>query len=276
MTGPIIAISSGKGGVGKSTVAVNVAAALAAAGSARGPGAARRPLRVGLLDADVAGPSVPAMLGLDDGVKPDLDEGGRLVPRMSAHGVASLSTGYLLPAGRAAVWRGPMVMSALGTLSRRGAWEGCDVLLVDLPPGTGDAHLSLAQTLPLAGAVVVTTPQPIATADAARGAAMWTAAGVRVLGVVENMAGYACPACGHHYDVFGPAGGGGGGGEGRGGGADSLGLPVLGRVPLMSAVRVGGDAGAPVVLTDPDSAAGVALRKVASAVAAAVGLDVGT
>jgi ATP-binding protein involved in chromosome partitioning len=260
MAGPIIAISSGKGGVGKSTVAANLAAALAA-----------RSLKIGLLDADVAGPSVPTMLGLDDGRKPDIEEGsGLLIPRRSSHGVFALSTGFLLPRGGAAVWRGPMVMSALGTLTRRGAWSGLDALVVDLPPGTGDAHLSIAQALPLAGAVVVTTPGAVALSDAARGAAMWSAAGVRVLGVVENMAGYACPACGHRDDVFGA----GGGGEGQGG-ADSLGLPILGRVPLVAAVRAGGDAGAPVVVSDPASPAGVALTRVAAAVAAAVGLGSG-
>ena len=264
LTGPIIAVSSGKGGVGKSTVAVNLAAALAAGGGGSSS------FSVGLLDADVSGPSIPRMLGLE-GRKPDVDEEGRMVPLTSpSSGVRALSTGFLMKKGGAAVWRGPMAMSALATLSQRGDWRGLDVLVVDLPPGTGDVPLSLAQTVSLAGVVLVTTPQEVALEDAARGAAMWAAAGIPVLGVVENMAGYACPCCGHEDWVFG--GEEGGEGSPSPGTSRLLGLPLLGRVPLVTGVRTGSDAGAPVVVTHPDSPAGKAFRAVAEGVAEAVGL----
>jgi len=255
LTGPIIAVSSGKGGVGKSTISVNLAAALVK--HAR--------LAVGLLDADVSGPSIPRMLGLmSEADKPHLDGDGRILPLTSPTcGVRALSTGFMLARDKAAVWRGPMAMSALSTLTHRGDWRGLDALVIDLPPGTGDVSLSLAQTVCLAGVVVVTTPQDVSLEDAARGAAMWAAAGVRVLGVVENMAGYACPCCGHTDHVFG------GGGEEK---SELFGLPLLGRVPLVTAVRAGSDAGAPIVVSDPDSPAGKALRGVAAKVAAAVGL----
>jgi ATP-binding protein involved in chromosome partitioning len=266
----IVAVSSGKGGVGKSTVAgkrggwwrsrsresppplffllnllfkkkiaVNLAVALARSG-----------LSASILDADVHGPSVPRLLGLA-GRRAEVDPAsGKLVPLLCRGGlVRSLSMGNLVDEGAAAVWRGPMVMSALETLTRQADWRGTDVLVLDMPPGTGDAHLSVAQRLPLAGALAVTTPQRVAVDDVRRGARGWSAAGVRLLGVVENMSGFACSGCGRVEDVFG---GGGGGGEGEDEGESEasrlLGAPLLARVPLSRALRVSCDEGRPLVL----------------------------
>jgi ATP-binding protein involved in chromosome partitioning len=221
-------------------------------------------VRVGLLDADVHGPSIPRLLGLASAGRPATDAAGRLLP-LTNYGVRALSMGFLVDPGDAVVWRGPMVMSALETLTRKADWAGTDLLLIDMPPGTGDAVLSLAQRLPLTGALVVTTPSAVAVDDAARGARAWGAAGVGVLGLVQNMAGHVCGACGARDDVFG---------EGEGGAADAgsplAGVPVLARVPLAGPVRASGDGGAPIVVTAPDSVAAVEFGRAAGAVWEAV------
>lgn len=218
-------------------------------------------MRVGLLDADVHGPSVPRLLGLSAAPQPSLDSSNRLVP-LRNYGVRALSMGMLIEPAKAALWRGPMVMSAIETLTRRADWGGTDLLLLDMPPGTGDAHLSVAQRLPLVGAVVVTTPSSVAADDAARGAAAWAAAGVPILGVVENMGPAACAACGAEGSVFGEGGA-------AALAAAGLAAPLLATVPLEAAVRARGDEGAPVVVSAPDSAAAAAFRRAAEAVWAA-------
>jgi ATP-binding protein involved in chromosome partitioning len=241
----VVAVASGKGGVGKTTVAVNLAVALAQAGQ-----------RVGLLDGDIHGPNVPLMLGLT-GQQP-FAFGDQIFPPQ-AHGVTVMSMGLLVPAGAPVIWRGPMLHQALRQLLRDVMWGQLDFLLVDLPPGTGDVQLTLAQSLPLAGAVMVTTPQEAALADVLKGGAMFQQLGVPVLGVVENMSHYVCPHCGQPEYLFGQ-----GGAERV---AAQLGTPVIGHVPLDPAVRAGGDAGQPVVLGAPGSASGQALQAVARAVA---------
>lgn len=271
----IVAVSSGKGGVGKSTVAVNLAAALARSG-----------LRAAVLDADVHGPSVPRLLGLA-GKRAEVDPlTGKIVPlqsdffKLKGGGAGSaaatsppplhpplrsLSMGNLVAEGAAAVWRGPMVMSALETLTRQADWRGTDVLVIDMPPGTGDAHLSVAQRLPLAGAVAVATPQRVAIDDVRRGARGWGAAGVKVLGVVENMSGFACSGCGKVDDIFGGGGSGGSGSGSQSSGesdesdesaAALLGAPLLARVPLSRALRVSCDEGRPLVLLSEEEREG--------------------
>jgi ATP-binding protein involved in chromosome partitioning len=218
----VVAVASGKGGVGKSTVAVNLAVALAAAGAS-----------VGLLDADVYGPNAPAMLGLEDRT-PEATHDDGMVPR-EAHGVKVMSMGFIAGEDDPVIWRGPLVDDFLKQLFGDVAWGSLDYLIVDLPPGTGDAHLSLVQHLPLAGAVIVTTPQPVATDDARRGLQGFVRYDVPILGIVENMAGFECPDCGTGHDVF------------DAGGADRLSeefeVPVLGRLPLDPAVGTldGGD-----------------------------------
>jgi ATP-binding protein involved in chromosome partitioning len=239
----IIAVSSGKGGVGKSTVAVNLAAALSADGH-----------RVGLLDADVYGPNVPMMVG--DQRRPRVQ--GEMLEPLVAHGIRVMSLGLLLDEGQAAIMRGPLISGILKQFVSQVDWGELDYLVVDLPPGTGDAQLSLVQTVRVDGVVMVTTPQEVATGDVRRAITMFERVETRVLGIVENMSGFTCPCCGTVYDLFGSGGG------------DALsrdtGLPLLGRVPLEPAVREGGDAGTPTVLSVPDSPAGIALRGVASAV----------
>lgn len=234
----VIAVASGKGGVGKSTVAVNLAVALADRG-----------LRAGLLDADVYGPSAPLMLGLEGAPRHD---GERLVP-LEAHGVKAMSTGLLVGADQAMVWRGPMASQALTQMLTQTRWgtpeAPLDVLVVDLPPGTGDVQLTLVQKTPIDGVIVVSTPQEAALADARRAVAMFGKTGTPVLGLIENMSG----------EVFGE-----GGGEKE---ADRLGVAFLGSIPLDAAVRQGGDAGKPVVLSDPAGAAGRAFRGLAERVA---------
>ncbi len=228
-----IAVASGKGGVGKSTVAVNLAVGLAQRGA-----------RVGLLDADIYGPSIPLMMGVDE--RPTIDPTGRSIVPFDRFGVRFMSLGFLVDKDAAVIWRGPMVMKAIEQLLRDVAWGDLDVLVVDMPPGTGDAQLTLSQKVRLSGAVIVTTPQDVALADAIKGVTMFRKVGVPILGIVENMSFFHCPQCGSRTDVFGH-----GGGQRE---ATRLEAPFLGEIPLDAAIREGGDAGRPVVTSDPASA----------------------
>ena len=240
----ILAIGSGKGGVGKSTTAVNLALALAAEGA-----------RVGVLDADVYGPSIPTMLGLSG--KPDSPDGKSILP-MRAHGIEAMSIGLLVDQDTPMIWRGPMATSALTQLLTDTLWggdEALDYLLVDLPPGTGDIQLTLAQKIPVAGAVIVTTPQDVATLDARKALKMFEKVEVAVLGLVENMAQHVCTHCGHVEHLFGA-----GGGQRM---AAQYGVPLLGLLPLEIGIREQGDAGVPIVVAAPDSAAAQAYRATA-------------
>jgi ATP-binding protein involved in chromosome partitioning len=240
----IVAVGSGKGGVGKSTTAANLAVALAGLGA-----------RVGLLDADIYGPSIPTMLGLDG--RPDSPDGKSIEP-MRAHGVETMSIGFLVEQDTPMIWRGPMATSALTQLlndTRWGGDEGLDMLVIDLPPGTGDIQLTLAQKIPVAGAVIVTTPQDVATLDARKALKMFEKVQVPVLGLIENMAQHVCSNCGHVEHLFGH-----GGGERM---AAQYGVPLLGSLPLEVSIRAQGDAGVPVVVAAPDSAAAIAYRAVA-------------
>ena len=242
----IIAVGSGKGGVGKSTTAVNLALALAAEG-----------LAVGVMDADVYGPSVPMMLGLSG--RPDSPDGKTIEP-LRAHGVEAMSIGLLVDQDTPMIWRGPMATQALNQLLNDTRWGDLDVLVVDLPPGTGDIQLTLAQKIPVAGAVVVTTPQDIATLDARKALKMFEKLGIAVLGLVENMAVHVCGQCGHAEHVFGE------GGAARM--SAQYGVPVLGSLPLELAIREQGDAGTPIVAAQPDAAAAGAYRATARALLA--------
>ena len=239
----IIAVGSGKGGVGKSTVAVNLALALAAEG-----------LAVGVLDADVYGPSVPMMLGLSG--RPDSPDGKAIEP-MRSHGIEAMSIGLLVDQDTPMIWRGPMATSALTQLLENPRWGVLDVLVVDLPPGTGDIQLTMAQKIPVAGAVIVTTPQDIATLDARKALKMFEKLDIAVLGLVENMAVHVCSNCGHAEHIFGE------GGAGRM--SAQYGVPVLGALPLEVGIREQGDAGTPIVAAQPDSPVSQAYRDVARA-----------
>lgn len=226
----IIAVASGKGGVGKSTTAANLALGLAAQG-----------LRVGILDADIYGPSMPKLFALHE--KPEILE-GRVMKPLSAYGLKVMSIGFLVEEDTAMIWRGPMVMSAIQQMLREVAWGELDVLVVDMPPGTGDAQLTMAQAVSLAGAVIVSTPQDLALIDARRGIAMFRRVEVPVLGIVENMSTFICPHCGERSDIFGH-----GGARQE---AGRLGVPFLGEIPLAMRIREKSDAGLPVVATEPD------------------------
>jgi ATP-binding protein involved in chromosome partitioning len=240
-----IAIASGKGGVGKSTVAVNVAVALAQAGA-----------KVGLMDADVYGPNIPIMMGaVDAHIRPD--SSGRLEP-VKAHGVKLMSIGFLVNREQPIVWRGPMLHSAIGQFVNDVNWGEIDYLLVDLPPGTGDAQLSMAQILSVTGGVIVTLPQQVSLEDARRGLEMFRQLKIPVMGVVENMSFLEIPD-GSKVDIFGS-----GGGEKL---AEETGVPFMGGLPLDPAVRVSGDEGVPIVVSQPNSAVGVALREIAADIA---------
>lgn len=236
----VIAVASGKGGVGKSTVAVNLAAAFASMG-----------LRTGLIDADIHGPSLARMLGVSR--KPEVV--GQVMQPIQAFGIKAMSMAFLVPEDQAMIWRGPMVMGALQQLMGQTNWGELDVMVIDLPPGTGDAQLTLAQRVILAGAVIVSTPQDIALLDARRGVAMFEKTGVRILGLVENMSFFHCPNCGHEAHVFGH-----GGAQTE---ARRLGVPFLGEVPLLLDVRRAGDEGQPIVLSAPESVGAVAFRRIA-------------
>jgi ATP-binding protein involved in chromosome partitioning len=247
----LIAVSSGKGGVGKSTVAVNLAAALAAGGR-----------KVGLLDADVYGPDVPLMFGEKRKPKVTGTKGSEKIVPLEAHGVKLMSLGFLLEEEQPAIMRGPLVSGILRQFLEQVEWGELDYLIIDMPPGTGDAQLSLVQTVNLDGAVLVTTPQEVSTGDVRRAIRMFERVRTHVLGVVENMSGYCCPNCGTEVDIFG-----------RGGGrrlADDMHVPYLGEVPLDGQVREAGDVGVPTALSSPDSPSGRAFRQIAERVAEAV------
>lgn len=254
--GHVVAVSSGKGGVGKSMVATNLAVALGARG-----------LAVGLLDADIYGPNIPLMFGEHRRPRVTGGKGSEQIEPLEAHGVRLMSLGFLLEKDQPAIMRGPLISGILKQFLEQVAWGSLDVMVVDMPPGTGDAQLSLVQTIDIDGAVMVTTPQAVATGDVRRGVKMFERVNTPVLGVLENMAGYECPHCGEVVEIFGI-----GGGERL---AGEMGLPFLGRIPLDPAVSKAGDDGVPPVVAAPDSPAGRALRAAADAVAEALGLHVG-
>ena len=239
----IIAVASGKGGVGKSTTAINFALALKDQG-----------LKVGILDADIYGPSMPRLMGLSG--QPQQLAGNKLDP-MRRHGLKVMSMGFLVDEDTPMIWRGPMVISAISQMLKDVAWGELDVLVVDMPPGTGDAQLTMAQQVPLAGAVIVSTPQDLALIDARKGLNMFTKVNVPVLGIVENMSTFICPHCGSRSEIFGH-----GGARQE---AEKLGVPFLGEVPLTMAVRETSDSGEPVVVSDPDSEESKAYRDIAQA-----------
>ncbi len=240
----IIAVASGKGGVGKSTVAANLALALAATGRS-----------VGLLDADIYGPSQQLMMGSENG--PTGDASGKINPVDAPGGVKVMSFGFIVDADQPVIWRGPMLQKALEQFVGDVLWGELDDLIVDLPPGTGDVALTLCQNVPLAGVVIVTTPQDVALIDARKSLHMFRKLEVPVLGIVENMANYTCPECGHQEHVFGS-----GGGRRT---AEDLGVPLLAEIPIDPSIASGGDSGTPVVLQHPDSVAAKAFTKLAEA-----------
>ena len=245
----IIAVASGKGGVGKSTTAVNLALALQAEGK-----------RAGLLDADIYGPSQPLMLGVPD--ERPAQRGSQLLEPVIAHGLQTMSIGYLLTENTPVVWRGPMASGALLQLLNQTAWEDLDYLIIDLPPGTGDIQLTLAQKVPLTGAVIVTTPQDIALLDAKKGIEMFSKVDVPVLGIVENMAVHICTNCGHTDHLFGE-----GGGERM---AKEYGVQLLGSLPLARSIREQADSGNPTVAAEPDGAVTKIYREIARHVMAQI------
>ena len=242
--GKVLAISSGKGGVGKSTVSANLAAALARDGH-----------RVGLMDADIYGPNIPRMFGRDE--KPEV-QGGKIQP-LEAHGVKLMSLGFIVERDAPAIWRGPIIMKIVTQFLRDVAWGELDYFLVDLPPGTGDAQLSLTQLVRLHGAIIVTTPQEMAVGDSLRGAKMFERVGVGVVGIVENMSYFVCPDCHARSEIFVA-----GGGSRL---AAELGVPLLGQIPLQAGMAALADRGEPIVVSQPESPAGVALRELARTVA---------
>ncbi|MGK7867789.1 P-loop NTPase [Falsiroseomonas sp. E2-1-a20] len=239
--GAIVAVASGKGGVGKSTTAVNIAVALAMQG-----------LRVGLLDADIFGPSLPQMLGTRERPR---TEGNRIIP-LSRWGLKAMSIGFLVEEETPMIWRGPMVMGALEQLMGQVEWGALDIMIVDMPPGTGDAQLTMSQRVPLAGAVIVSTPQDVALLDARRGVRMFEKVGVKVLGVIENMSFFCCPNCGHQSDIFGH-----GGARAE---AARLGVEFLGELPLKLAIRELADAGTPIVAARPETDEAATYQRIAT------------
>jgi ATP-binding protein involved in chromosome partitioning len=240
----IIAVASGKGGVGKSTTAVNLALAFQANG-----------LSVGILDADIYGPSMPRLLGVTGRPQP---ASGRILKPLEGYGVKVMSMGFMVEDDTPMIWRGPMVISALTQMLREVAWGELDILVVDMPPGTGDAQLTMAQQVPLAGAVIVSTPQDLALIDARKGLNMFRRVDVPVLGIVENMSYFCCPSCGHRSEIFGH-----GGARSE---AEKLGVPFLGEVPLDAELRKRSDSGQPIVVSDPDSEHTKVYRAMAEAI----------
>jgi ATP-binding protein involved in chromosome partitioning len=247
----VLAVGAGKGGVGKSTTSVNLAVALQ-----------RKGARVGLMDADVYGPNVPQMLGISG--QPEVSPERKMIPPV-AHGIKVISMGMLVPPDQAVIWRGPMLHGAVQQFMRDVAWGELDYLVVDLPPGTGDVSLSMAQSVPVAGAVVVTTPQGVSVSDVRKAVAMFRQLNIPVLGVIENMSYFLCPHCNERTDIFGH-----GGGKQM---ADDVGLSFLGEVPIDTRVRSGGDEGQPIVAAHPDAPAAVAFQEVAGRVAAQISIQ---
>ena len=245
----IVAVASGKGGVGKSTVSVNLSVALADDGAS-----------VGLLDADIYGPSIPTMMGVKD--QPGV-VGQKILP-MIAHDIKMMSFGFLIPEDQSVTWRGPMVHQAVQQLLSDVLWGELDCLVIDMPPGTGDAHLTLTQSVALTGGLVVTTPQDVALIDARRGVAMFQQVNVPILGIVENMSYFNCPHCGERTDIFTT-----GGGRRA---SEALGVPFVGALPIDAAVCLAGDQGTPIVRRDPDSQQTDAYRRVAETLRASIGV----
>ncbi len=244
----LIAVASGKGGVGKSTTTTNLALALASSGA-----------RVGVLDADLYGPSQPRMLGLKG--MPDSPDGKILEP-MIGHGIQTMSIGFLVDEESPIIWRGPMITQALTRLVYETRWDNLDYLIVDLPPGTGDIHLTLAQRLPVSGAVIVTTPQDIALLDARKGLRMFEKVNVPVIGIIENMSTHICTECGHEEHIFGE-----GGAKKM---ADGAGTELLGALPLDLRIRTGSDSGQPILITSPESSLAMAYKDIALRISNAI------
>ncbi|WP_428687815.1 Mrp/NBP35 family ATP-binding protein [Roseibium sp.] len=249
----IVAVASGKGGVGKSTTTANLALAMAANG-----------LKVGVLDADIYGPSVPRLFNVSGRPEP---VSGRILKPLEGYGIKVMSMGFMVEEETPMIWRGPMVISALTQMLREVAWGELDVLVVDMPPGTGDAQLTMAQQVPLAGAVIVSTPQDLALIDARKGLNMFKRVDVPVLGIVENMSYFLCPDCGSRHDIFGH-----GGARAE---AERLAVPFLGEIPLTMKIRETSDAGTPVVVSDPDGAVAGIYKDIATKVYAAIEQDAG-
>jgi ATP-binding protein involved in chromosome partitioning len=245
----VIAVGAGKGGVGKTTVAVNLAIALAKCGG-----------KVGIIDADIYGPNVPIMLGINTQLTTD---GDKIIPA-EQYGIKLVSMAFLTGDDAPVIWRGPMLHGAIQQFFRQVVWDNLDYLIVDLPPGTGDVALSLSQSVPVSGAIVVTTPQQVSLADTRRAVRMYQKLNIRPLGLIENMSHFECPNCGHESDIFGR-----GAGEGL---AHALEIPFLGRLPIYEPIRIGGDGGHPIVLSEPDSAAARAFRSVAEQAAAQISI----
>ena len=245
----IIAVGAGKGGVGKTTVAVNLAIALAKAGG-----------RVGMIDGDIYGPNVPIMLGM----KSQLTTDGQKILPAEKYGLQVISMGFMTGDDAPIIWRGPMLHGALQQFFREVRWVDLDYLVIDMPPGTGDVALSLSQTVPVAGAIVVTTPQQVSLADSRRAVAMYKKLNIPTLGIVENMSYFVCPNCSHESDIFGK-----GGGEKM---AQELGVPFLGAIPIYQPIREGGDSGVPLLVSEPDAPAARAIVDMAARAAAQVSI----
>ena len=245
----VIAVGAGKGGVGKTTVAVNLALALAKCGG-----------RVGIIDGDIYGPNVPLMLGINEQLTSD----GRKILPAEKHGIQVISMGFMTTDDSAVIWRGPMLHGAIQQFFREVRWNDLDYLIVDMPPGTGDVALSLSQTVPVAGAVVVSTPQQVSLADSRRAIRMYQKLSIPTLGIIENMSHFVCPSCHHEADIFGH-----GGAQKL---AEQMDVPFLGRIPIYQPIREGGDTGQPLVLSEPDSPAAKAFMAAAERVAAEVSI----